>query len=118
MSHNALNFSPVDNTHATDKSLVDSLSENKGIGRHLFLLMVDHDNDFNNNKLTYLDNFTLKKSSLEEEVAEKNHVGDTLRKGTDLRFTQKLKKFLRVTVGSNVYNFRKTKQRTNYRYNI
>ena len=68
----------------------------------------NHDNDFNDNKLTNIDSVTVNRNpSSDNEVANKTCIEDELDKNTIVRFNQTLQYFLKVFVGNNSYNLTK-----------
>ena len=65
----------------------------------------NQDNDFNDKKLTNIDSITVNRNpSSDNEVSNKKYVDDELDKNTNLRFNQSLQNYLKVSVGSDIYN--------------
>ena len=68
----------------------------------------NQNNDFNDNKITNLDNVTVKRDpSSDNEVARKEYIDKELNKNTILRFIQTLENYLKVSVGNNTHNLTK-----------
>ena len=66
------------------------------------------DSDFNDNKLTNLDSITVNRNpSLDNELANKKYVDDSLGGGKVLRFNQTLENYWKVSVGNDKYNLTK-----------
>ena len=77
------------------------------------LVKNNQDNDFNNNKLINLDSITINRNpTLDNEVSNKKYIDDEIDKNTILRFNQTLSNYLKVSVGSDIYNL--TKYEKNY----
>ena len=90
------------------KSYVDSLHEVNRKRRDLLSVFNDQDNEFDKNKLTNLDSITGNRSpSSYNELANKKYIDDDSGKNTVLRFIQTLQNYLKVSVGSDVYNLTK-----------
>ena len=68
----------------------------------------NQDNDLNDKKLTFLDSITVNRNpSLDNEVSNKRYIDDEVDKHTIIRFNQTLEKYLKVSVGNDIYNFTK-----------
>ena len=68
----------------------------------------DQDNEFDNNKLTNLDNITVNRNpSSDNELSSKKYVDDSIGEGTIVRFNQTLENYLKVSVGNDTYNLTK-----------
>ena len=90
------------------KSYVDSLHESSRNGRDLSSVFKDQDNEVDNNILTNLDSVTVNRDpSLDIELSTKKHIDIELDKNTIVRFSQTLQNYLKVSVGSDTYNFTK-----------
>ena len=72
------------------------------------LVKNNQDNNFNDNKLTNLDSITVNRNpSVDNELANKKYVDDSIREGTIVRFNQTLQNYLKVSVGNDTYNLTK-----------
>ena len=90
------------------KNFVDSLHEINRNRRDLSSVFNDQDNEFDNNILTKLDSVTVKRNpNLDNEVANKKYVDDSIGEGTIVRFNQTLENYLKVSVGNDTYNLTK-----------
>ena len=68
----------------------------------------DQDNEFDNNKLTYLDSITVNRNpNFDNELANKKYTDDELDKNTVLRFNQTPENYLKVSVGNDTCNLTK-----------
>ena len=66
------------------------------------------DNDFNENKLTKLDKITVNRNPiLNNELASKEYVDDTIGENLFLKFYQTLVKYLTLSVGNDIRNLTK-----------
>ena len=84
------------------KFYVDSLHENSRSRRDLLTVFNDQDNEFDNNKLTYLDIITNNRyPSSDKEVSNKKYVDDSISGSTIVRFNQTLENYLKVSVGND-----------------
>ena len=72
------------------------------------LVKNNQDNDLNDNKLINLDSITINRNpTLDNEVSNKKYIDDELDKITIVRFNQTLSNYLKVSVGSDIYNLTK-----------
>ena len=72
------------------------------------LVKNNQDNTLNDNKLTNLDSITVTRNpTSDNEVSNKKCIDDELDKNTIIRFNQTLQKYLRVSVGNDIYNLTK-----------
>ena len=68
-------------------------------------MLKDQDDECDNNKLTNLDSVTVNRNhDLDNELANKKYVDDSLGEGNVLRFIQTKDNFLEVSVGNDTYN--------------
>ena len=68
----------------------------------------NQDNDFNYNKLTNINSITINNNPTDyNHVSNKNYIDDELDKNTIVRFNQTLHNYLKVSVGSSIYNLTK-----------
>ena len=66
------------------------------------------DNDFNDNKLTNINSITVNRDpSSENEETNKEHIDDSKREGTRVRFNKTLQNDLKVSVRIDTYNLTK-----------
>ena len=66
------------------------------------------ENELNDKKLTNLDSITVNRNpSLDNELANKKYVDDSVGEGNILRFNQRLQNYLKVSVGNDTYNLTK-----------
>ena len=118
-----LNTQAVNDNEVTTKAYVDQFhQENERSRRDLGidfynessdLVKNNRDNDFNDNKLINLDSIQVNRNpTLDNEVSNKKYIDDELDKNTIVRFNQTLSNYLKVTVGSDIYNL--TKYEKNY----
>ena len=85
------------------KSYVESLHESSRNRRDLSSVFNDQDK-----RLIYLDGVTVNRSpSLDNELANKMYVDDSIGEENVLRFNQTLENFLKVSFGNDVYNLTK-----------
>ena len=90
------------------KSYVDSLHEINRNRRDLSSVFNDQDTEFDNNKLSNLDSFTVNRDpNLDNELSNKKYVDNSIAEGTLLRFNQTLENYLKVSVGNDTYNLTK-----------
>ena len=90
------------------KSYVDSLHESSRNRRDSSSVFNDQDIDFDKNKLTNLDSITvIRDPNSDNELANKNYIGDSIGEGTIVRFNQTLVNYLKVSVGNDTYNLTK-----------
>ena len=90
------------------KSYVDSLHEINRDRRDLSSVFNDQDNEFDNNKLTNLDSITVNRNpNLDNELANKKYIDDSIGEGTIVRFNQTFENYLKVSVGNDTYNLAK-----------
>ena len=72
------------------------------------LVKYNQDNEVNGNKFLNLDSVVVnRKSTSDNELADKNNIDDELDKNIDLSFNQTLENHLKVSVGNNIYNLTK-----------
>ena len=101
---NSTSTSPKTITELPTKLYVDSLHESSRNRRDISYVFIDQDIGFDNNKLTNLDNLTINRNPTSvNEVSNKKYVGDSMGKGTILRYIQTLEKCLKVSVGKDTY---------------
>ena len=75
------------------------------------LVKNNQDNDLNYNKLTNIDSLTVNRSpSSDNELANKKYIDDEIDKNTIVRFSQQLRKYLKVSVRNDTYNLSKYKK--------
>ena len=68
----------------------------------------DQDFNFDDFKLTNLDSVTVNRNpSSDNELSNKTYVDDSIGQATSVRFNQTLGKYLKVSVGTDVYNLTK-----------
>ena len=66
------------------------------------------DNDFNDNKITNLDKFTVNiHTSSDNELSNKIYVDDSIGGKKILGFNQALQNYLKVSIGKDIYNINK-----------
>ena len=81
--------SPKTIVELSTKSYVDSLHESSRNRRDLSSVFNDQDNEFDNNKLTNLDSFTVNANpSSDDKLSNKKYVEDSIGEGTILRSIQ------------------------------
>ena len=72
------------------------------------LVKNNQDNDLNDNKLLNLDSITNNRNPcLDNEVANKKYIDDSMEESTILRFNQTLENYLKISVGNDTYNLTK-----------
>ena len=72
------------------------------------LVRNNQDNDINDKRITNLDSITVNRNpSLDNELANKKYIDDSIAEGTLLRFNQTLTNYLKVTGGNDTYNLTK-----------
>ena len=98
------------------KAFIDSLHEEneqsgRDLGRNFYdesidLVKNNQNKDLNDNKLTNIDSITVNGNpSLVNELANKKYIDDEFDKNTLVRFNQTLQNYLKISVGSDTYNF-------------
>ena len=113
-----LNTQAVNDNEVITKAYVDQFhQENERSRRDLGIDFYDEssdivknnqDNDFNDNKLTNVNSITINNNpSDDNHVSNKKYIDDELDKNTIVRFNQTLENYLRVSVGSDIYNLTK-----------
>ena len=113
-----LNTQAVNDNQVITKAYVDQFhQENERSRRDLGIDFYDEssdivkknqDKDLNAKKLTNLDSITYNRNpSSDNEVSNKKYIDDELDKNTIVRFNQTLQNYLRVSVGSDIYNLSK-----------
>ena len=112
-----LNTQALNDNHIIKNAYVDqSLKDNGRSRRILGIDFCNESSDLVKNyrdryykyfKLTNLDNFTTIRTQSFDEVSNKKYIGDELDKNTILRFNQTLEKYIKVSVGKDVYNLAK-----------
>ena len=118
-----LNKQAENDNEVTTKAYVDQFhQENErsrrdlGLGFYnedIDLVKNNQDNNFNDKKLINLDSITINRNpTLDNEVSNKKYIDDELDKNTIVRFNQTLSNYLKVSVGSDIYNL--TKYEKNY----
>ena len=81
---------------------IDFYSESNDLFRN------NQDNDLNDKKITNLDSITVNRNpSLDNELANKKYIDDSIAENTLLRFNQTLTNYLKVSVGNDTYNLTK-----------
>ena len=116
-----LNTQAVNGNHVITKAYVDQFhQENERSRRDLGidfynessdLVKKNKDNDFNDKKLTNIDSIAVNRNpNSDNEVSNKKNVNDESDKNTMVRFNQTLENYLRVSVGSDIYNLTKYKK--------
>ena len=109
-----LNKPAENNNEVVTKAYVDQLhQENERSRRDVGLdfnigsnelVKNSQDNDLNDNKITNLDSISVNREpNSDNELANKKYNDDELDKNTILRFNQTLEKYLKVSVGNDVY---------------
>ena len=72
------------------------------------LVKNNQDNDLNDNKLTNINSITINRNhTSNDEVSNKKYIDNELNKNTIVRFNQTLQNYLKVSLGSDVYNLTK-----------
>ena len=72
------------------------------------LVKNNQDNNLNDNKLTNIDSIQVNRNpSLDNELANKKYIDDSIGEGTLLRFNQTLSNYLKISVGDTIYNLTK-----------
>ena len=108
----------VDDNHVITKSYVDQFHQwNEGSRRDLDVDFCKESNDLvknvqdnylNDEKLTNLDSITVNRNpSLDNELANKKYVDDSLGSDNILGFIQTVENYLKVSVGNDTYNLTK-----------
>ena len=86
------------------KAYVDQFHQEKETSRR-DLVQNNQDNDLKDNKLTNINSITNNNNpTANNQVANKKYIDDELDKNTVLRFKQTLQKYLKISVGNNIYN--------------
>ena len=97
-----VNQLPQIDSHLPAKLYVDNIVD------ELTLVRNNKYNDFNDNKITNLDSIQVNREpSSDNELANKKYVDDELNKKTIVRFNQTLQNYLKVSIGSDIYNLTK-----------
>ena len=87
------------------KNYVDSWHEIRRNRRDLSPVSNDQDIEFDTNNLTKLDSITANRNpNLDNRLANKKHVDDSIGEGNVLRCNQTLQNYLKVSVGDDTYN--------------
>ena len=82
------------------------------------MLKNTQDNDFNDDKLITLNSITVNRNPfLNNELASKEYVEDTIGEITVLRFNQLLELYLKVSAANGLCNLTQVETKTIYRYN-
>ena len=113
-----LNTQAVDDNHVITKAYVDQFHNDnernrKDLGLSFYteevdLVKNDQDNNFDDKKLTNVNSFTINQNpNSDNQVANKKYIDDELDKNTVLRFNETLKKYLKVSVGNDIYHLTK-----------
>ena len=69
------------------------------------LVKDNQDNDLNDNKLPNINSVTINRNpTSDDELSNKKYIDNELNKNTIVRFNQTLQNYLKVSVGSDVYN--------------
>ena len=90
------------------KPYVDGIHEINSNRGDLSSVFNDEDNELDNKKLTNLDSVTVNRNpNLDNELADKKYIDDSIGEGTILRFNQTLENYLKVSVGNDTYNLTK-----------
>ena len=97
----------VDQFHNDDERIRRDLGLSN-FNEEVDLVKNNQDNGFNDNELTNVDSTTVNRNpTSDDEVSIKKYNDDELDKNTILRFNQTLQKYLRVSVGKDIYNLTK-----------
>ena len=97
-----------DNAISDIISYVDNLQEINRNRRDLSSVFNDQDNELHNNKLANLDSVTVNRNpNLDNELANKKYVDESIGEGKVLRFNQTLQNYLKVSVGNDTNNLTK-----------
>ena len=113
-----LNTQAIDDNQVIAKAYVDQFhQENERSSRYLGIdfynesddiVKNNQDNDYNDNKLTNSDSVQVNRNpSSDNELVNKKYIDDSIREGILLRFNQALQKYLKVSVGSDIYHLTK-----------
>ena len=79
---------------------IDFYNDSSDLGKNI------QDNDLNDNKLTKSKSITINNNPTDyNHVSNKKYIDDELDKNTIVRFNQTLQNYLKVSVGSIIYNF-------------
>ena len=93
------------------KTYVNSLHESSRNRPDLSSVFNDQYKEFDNNKITNLESFTVNREPLSDnDLSTKEHIDDSIGEGTLLRFNQTLENYLKVSVGNDTYNLTKHDQ--------
>ena len=108
MNFDSLLTSPKTTVEIPTKAYVDSLAGNVRYRRDFSTVFKDQDNGFDNNKLMTLDGITINRNPIShKEFSNKKYIDDKIDKDTIFRFSKNLQKYIRVSVGNNIYNLAK-----------
>ena len=113
-----LNKQAENDNEVITKSYVDQFHQenernrrNLGLGfytEETDLVKNNQDNDFNNNKLTNINSIIINNNPTNDNhVCNKKYIDDELDKNAILRFNQTLSNYLKVSIGSDIYNLTK-----------
>ena len=113
-----LNTQAVNDNQVITKAYVDKFhNDNERTRRDLGLdfygessdlIRNNQDNDLNDNRLTNLDSITTNRNpDLDNDLASKKHVDDSVGEGNILRFNTTLQNYLKVSIGNYTYNLTK-----------
>ena len=113
-----LNTQAVNDNEVITKAYVDQFHQENEVSRRELgidfydessdIVKNNQDNDLNDKKLTNLDSITINRNpSSHNEVSNKKYIDDELDKNTIVRFNQTQQNYLRVSVGSDIYNLTK-----------
>ena len=118
-----LNTEAINDNQVITKSYVDQFHQEnersrRGLGIDFYdessdLVENNQDNDPNDNKLRNLEFITVsRKTTLNNDLANKNYVDDELNKNTIVRFNQTLQNYLKVSIRNDTYNLTKYNKRS------
>ena len=113
-----LNKQAENDNEVITKSYVDQFHSNNDRNRRdlglsfyneeVDLVKNNQDNDFNDNKLKKIDSITVNRNpNLDNELANKKYIDDSIQENRILRFNQTLQNYLKVSIGNDIYNLTK-----------
>ena len=96
--------SPKTKLKIPSQTYVDSSHENSRSGRDLSSVFNDQDNEFDKNKLPFLNSVSVNRyHSSDNELANKKCVDGSIGEKKVLRFNQALENYSKVSVGNDTY---------------
>ena len=102
------NSEPTDDSNATIKHCVDSVSGNKRNTRDLSVFMNNQGIEINDNNLIEINSISENIYPISaKQTADTKYVDDNIANGRLVRFNAALEKFSKVTIGDTVYNLTK-----------